>query len=153
MPGICPRRSTEAFERQLMKDDPFVPEGEEGAHAAFDARMRAAMAQAMPLGEVPAGLLRGEHRWRRPLAAVCGIVLVGLGALADLALQPPVLVQAALAHEHNERSLRGNFMPDGVSLASFFGLPSASAAPGLLQMAKPCVIAGRVAYHDLARRC
>ena len=115
--------------------------------ADFDARMRYALAQATPVDTIPDSLFRPEPRRRLPLLAICLFAVIGTLIAAGLALQPPPLVQAALSHERDERTVRGIFMPAQTTIASVFGLPAGTAAPGLLQMAKPCVIAGRVAYH------
>lgn len=113
----------------------------------FDVCMQREFARVTPVGTIPPSLFRSEPRWHIPRMALCSLAMAGILIAACLALQPPSLVRAALAHERNERTVRGNFMPSQLSVAGVFGLPSDSATPGLLQMAKPCVIAGRVAYH------
>lgn len=116
--------------------------------AEFDRQMRAVLNSTLPVSDVPVSLLRTE-RWCSPASAglLCAGLLVGALAGAAFLLRPPDLVREAIAHERNERTLRGNFMPAHASLAAHFGLPAASPLPGFLQMAKPCRITGRVAFH------
>lgn len=113
----------------------------------FDRRMRAVFESAMSVDGIPGSLLRPERRsLLQPAALLCVGLLVG--ALAGTAIVfRPALVQTAISHERNERTLRGNFMPPQASIASYFGLAPSARPPGLLQMAKPCLIAGRIAYH------
>lgn len=112
----------------------------------FDACMRREFDRAAPVGPIPPSLFRSEPRWHIPAIALCLFAMAGILIAACLALQPPPLVRAALTHERNERTVRGNFMPAQATVASMFGLPAGAATPGLLQMAKLCVIAGRAAY-------
>lgn len=114
----------------------------------FDRQMRTVLNATLPVSDVPVSLLRTE-RWWSPasLGLLCAGLLVGVLAGTTYVLRPPALVREAISHERNERTLRGNFMPAQASIASHFGLPASSELPGFLQLAKPCRIAGRVAFH------
>lgn len=125
------------------QEEPSLPDAADD----FDARMRSELARATPVGAIPPSLFRSEPRWHMPAIALCLFAMAAILIATCLALQPPSLVRAALTHERNERTVRGSFMPAQETVASMFGLPAGAATPGLLQMAKPCVIAGRVAYH------
>ncbi|GAC1414392.1 MAG: hypothetical protein NVSMB6_16550 [Burkholderiaceae bacterium] len=128
----------------MNNDERPTPPGEADE---FDARMRCELARATPVGTIPQSVFRVEPRWRLPTLAIRLFAVVGILVASFQVLQPPTLVRAALAHERNERTVRSNLMPPQTTIAGAFGLPAGAAAPGLLQMAKPCVIAGRVAYH------
>lgn len=114
----------------------------------FDRRMRCALQAATPIGDIPASLFRRNRRHVLRSALLIGAGLVaGMAAGTVYLLRPPALVQEAISHERHERTVRGNFMPPHTVIASFFGLPPSEQLPGLLQLAKPCHIADRLAYH------
>lgn len=121
-----------------------VPEDEAG----FDRQMRTAFNAAMPVAEIPPSLFRKERRRTlRSVFLVCAGLLIGAIAGTAILFRPPPLVQAAISHERNERTLRGIFMPSQAPIARYFGLAPTEHPPGLLQMAKPCQISDHLAYH------
>ncbi len=117
--------------------------------AEFDLRARAELALAYEAGEPPAHLFRkpGSRFARRAaLRALGGLLLVGGGAGAVMAMRPPELVRGAIEHEYYERTLRGSFM-DPRSLLSRLGIAEAKSVPGYPQLMRICDIEGHVVYH------
>ncbi|MBC7939798.1 MAG: hypothetical protein H7Z19_08560 [Chitinophagaceae bacterium] len=125
-----------------MRDQDLPPESE------FDLRARAELALAFDPGQAPASLLRHTPLWSRRgfqhgLAA-CFVSAGGAGAV--LAARPPALVCGAIAHELDERLLRGSMMSPRDMLARI-GLADAQRVPGFPQLMRPCNFNGQLVYH------
>ncbi len=99
-------------------------------------------------GEAPAALLR-RVPWQRsvwaPVAAALPLALAVWGLVAWIV--PPQVVRDAMVHEHREATLRGDFQPDKSALLTALGMPPGTTLPGLVQLQRPCDIAGRSAFH------
>lgn len=124
--------------------DPSAPQD-----SAFDLRARAELALACEPGDIPPGLFRhAPPLWKRRgvLRAAAGLLVLGGGSGAVLAMRPPALVRGAIEHEFHERTLRGTFM-DARPLLRQLGLDPAQSVPGYPQLMRPCDIDGRLVYH------
>lgn len=116
--------------------------------SAFDLRARAELALAFDPGQPPEHLFRhtpllSRGGFQRSLVA---LLLAATGVGAVFAMRPPALVRDAIAHEYDERTLRGNFMQSRQLLAHL-GLSQQQTVPGYPQLMRPCQIDGRLAYH------
>ena len=125
------------------RDGPAAPSWD-----ATDAELAALLRQATDEAEPPARLLREPSGARAAWAAVIALLAVGLLAwgLIDSSV-PPQVVRDAMLHEHREATLRGDFQPDKQPLRLALGLPQGGTLPGLVQLERPCDIAGRKAFH------
>ncbi len=115
---------------------------------AADFEYAALLKGATDAGAAPAGLLR-PIPWHRsiwaPVAAALPLALVVWGLVAWIV--PPQVVRDAMVHEHREATLRGDFQPDKAALLAALGLPAGTTLPGLVQLQRPCDVAGRSAFH------
>ena len=116
--------------------------------SAFDLRARAELALAFDPGVPPAHLFRrtpwlARRAVQRSLAA---LLMTATGSAAVLARRPPALVRDAIAHEYDERTLRGSFM-EAAPLLQHLGLAPGQVLPGYPQLVRPCDIDGHLAYH------
>lgn len=117
--------------------------------SAFDLRARAELALAFEATDAPPHL----YRKAQPLLArrsfqraMLGLLLVGSGSGAVLAMRPPELVRGAIEHEYFERTLRGTLM-DPAPLLQHLGLGDKQVVPGFPQLMRPCDIDGHLVYH------
>src|SRR5690606_14753820 len=96
----------------------------------------------------PASLYR-PVRWSRTAAfAGAATLALAVGAASFYAwIYPPALVRDAMRHEHREATLRGDFQQHKAPMLFALGLAENAALPGLLQLQRPCEIAGKKAYH------
>ena len=113
-----------------------------------DFNIAAALKDATDVPQPPASLYR-RVRWERSAGVLAGfLVTVGLSAAAFFQwLYPPELVREAMIHEHREATLRGDFQKNKLPMLMAMGLRDGGSLPGLLQMQRPCEIAGKTAYH------
>lgn len=113
-----------------------------------DFNIAAALKDATDVPQPPAGLYR-RVRWERSAGVLASfLVTVGLSAAAFFQwLYPPELVREAMIHEHREATLRGDFQKNKLPMLMAMGLRDGGSLPGLLQMQRPCEIAGKTAYH------
>lgn len=113
-----------------------------------DFTIAAALKDATDVPQPPASLYR-RVRWERSAGVLAGFLLtVGLSAAAFFQwMYPPELVREAMIHEHREATLRGDFQKNKLPMLMAMGLRDGGSLPGLLQMQRPCEIAGKTAYH------
>ena len=98
--------------------------------------------------EPPASLYKPVRRSHSAAAALACVLALGLGLASFFSwVYPPALVRDAMVHEHREATLRGDFQEHKAPLYSALGLTPSATLPGLLQLQRPCEIAGRKAYH------
>ena len=130
-----------------MKTDPHLHHANP-EWTADDFAMSAALKDAMDVPDAPAGLYK-KPRYARAASALTGSVLtLVLGVWGFYAwIYPPELVREALIHEHREATLRGDFQKNKLPMLMAMGLKDGASLPGLLQLQRPCEIAGRTAYH------
>ena len=113
----------------------------------FDFLVTASLKDATEAPEAPLSLYKTVP-WRRTAATLAGIVLtVAFGLWVFARVYPPELVREAMVHEHREATLRGDFQKNKLSMLYAMGLSEGASLPGLLQLQRPCDIAGRRAYH------
>lgn len=115
----------------------------------LDLRTRAEMALAFEPGDPPASLLRQPPPWfarRAVQRLVASLALVATGSGTVFAMRPPTLVRDAIAHESQERTLRGSAVEPQLLLARL-GLGQSKVLPGFPQLVKVCDIDGHAAYH------
>lgn len=114
----------------------------------LDFLVAARLKETIDAPEPPASLYRPVRRTRGVAAALSSVLALGVGLASFFSwVYPPALVRDAMVHEHREATLRGDFQEQKAPLYSALGLKSDAALPGLLQLQRPCEIAGRKAYH------
>lgn len=113
-----------------------------------DFAIAAALKDVINVPDVPAGLYR-KPRYAGAVSALAGSALsLVLGIWGFYAwIYPPELVRLALVHEHREATLRGDFQKNKIPMLMAMGLKDGASLPGLLQLQRPCEIAGKTAYH------
>lgn len=113
-----------------------------------DFAIAAALKDVINVPDVPAGLYR-KPRYAGAVSALAGSALsLVLGIWGFYAwIYPPELVRLALVHEHREATLRGDFQKNKLPMLMAMGLKDGASLPGLLQLQRPCEIAGKTAYH------
>jgi hypothetical protein len=118
------------------------------AWTRLDFLVAARLREAVDAPEPPASLYKPVQRSRSPALASAALFVLGLGAAAFFTwIYPPPLVRDAMVHEHREATLRGDFQPQKAPLFYALGLKEGASLPGLLQLQRPCEIAGKKAYH------
>ena len=102
----------------------------------------------MDVPDTPSRLYK-EPRYAAAASALAGSALtLMLGVWGFYAwVYPPELVREALVHEHREATLRGDFQKNKLPMLMAMGLKDGASLPGLLQLQRPCEIAGKTAYH------
>jgi len=130
-----------------MKTDHLAPH-ETPQWTSVDFAISAALKDAMDVPSVPARLYR-KPRYAAAVSALAGSALsMVLGIWGFYVwIYPPELVREALVHEHREATLRGDFQKNKLPMLMAMGLKDGASLPGLLQLQRPCEIAGKTAYH------
>ena len=130
-----------------MKTD-LIPHHSIPEWTADDFAISAALKDAVDVPDAPAGLYK-KPRYARAASALAGSALtLALGVWGFYTwIYPPELVREALIHEHREATLRGDFQKNKLPMLIAMGLKDGASLPGLLQLQRPCEIAGRTAYH------
>ena len=115
---------------------------------AEDFAISAALKDTMDVPDTPSRLYK-EPRYAAAASALAGSALtLMLGVWGFYAwVYPPELVREALVHEHREATLRGDFQKNKLPMLMAMGLKDGASLPGLLQLQRPCEIAGKTAYH------
>ncbi len=130
----------------MMIDHP--PQHARPEWTSGDFATSAALKDAMDVPDAPVGLFR-KPRYARAASALAGSTLtLALSIWGFYAwIYPPELVREALVHEHREAMLRGDFQKNKLPMLMAMGLKNGASLPGLLQLQRPCEIAGKTAYH------